>query len=354
MREPIRMGSQRSADVAAPAGNALLGVTSGEYAIGASDLALEPGTELGSGERGSEFRAVEPYEVDAVLHPRLRESRPAEDSLPEHQVGAWTDCSDAYESFAAGITRSFARDAARLVRISAGCMVLDVAAGTGEFAFAAAERGARVLATDFSPSMLALLEKCRHRLGIEGVDTALMDGQALALDDGTYDVAGSLFGLVFFPDQMRGLRELYRVLKPGGQVVVANWAPPARVELMRLVGEAMMVSCPDLPELEVPSARHWTRLSDHRVLRQLLLDAGFGAVHVVELTHVWTFDEVADFAGALPRMTPGWRELEARMTGQQKQRFRKTLVESFRQRQGEGPFAVTAQGMIAVGSKPPS
>lgn len=331
MRERVHSSRQASEPATGQARIDRFEVTSGEYSIDSSPA------------RSRQLRgAAREADADDALP----------DSLPEHEAEAWTHCSGAYESFAAGITRSFARDAARLVRIKQGCRVLDVAAGTGEFAFAAAERGAKVLATDFSPSMLALLEKNRERHGLDNIDTAVMDGQALALPDASFDVAGSLFGLVFFPDQMRGLRELHRVLEPGGQTVVANWAPPARVELMRLVGEAMMACCPELPELEVPSARHWTRLSDCRVLRQLLLDAGFVAVHVVELTHVWTFDEVADFAHALPRMTPGWMELEARMTVQQKQTFRATLVESFRQRQGEGPFAVTAQGLIAVGSRP--
>src|SRR5688572_28938382 len=73
---------------------------------------------------------------------------------PESRADAWTTCSSAYQAFAAGLTRPFAWDAVRLVRIETGSRVLDVATGTGEFAIAAAERGANVLATAFSPSML--------------------------------------------------------------------------------------------------------------------------------------------------------------------------------------------------------
>jgi len=67
---------------------------------------------------------------------------------PESSASAWTTCSSDYQLFAAGATRPFAWDAVRLVRIEAGSRVIDIATGTGEFAMAAAERGADVLATD--------------------------------------------------------------------------------------------------------------------------------------------------------------------------------------------------------------
>ncbi len=271
------------------------------------------------------------------------------DADPEHCVHSWDSCSSDYEQFAVGITRLFAQDAARLVRIEPDSTVLDVAAGTGEFAFAAAQRGARVLATDFSMSMLSLLEKRRSFHSLHNVTTELMDGQALSLEDETFDVAGSLFGLVFFPDQFKGLSELYRVLKPGGQAIVATWAMPGRVELMRIVGEALMSACPEVCEQRSPA--RWTALSDRRRLHGALREVGFRCVHVLELSHVWTFDAVEDFARALPRMTPGWQALEAVMNAEQRARFHTTLVEDFKRRQGLGPFAVTAQGLMGVGSK---
>lgn len=251
-----------------------------------------------------------------------------------------------------GLTRLFAQDAARLVRMGEGSEVLDVAAGTGEFAFAAAGRGARVLATDFSLPMLRLVERrCRQR-HLQQVRTALMDGQSLTLADESFDVAGSLFGLAFFPDQQRGLEELFRVLKPGGQAVIATWAMPGRVELMRLVGEAVMASCPELADTDEIAPNHWTSLSSQQSLCTSVERAGFHYVYAMELTHVWTVETIEDFARALPRTTPAWVRLESAMNTEQKDHFHHTLVEGFRQRQGRGPFAATAQGLIAVGSKP--
>lgn len=271
-------------------------------------------------------------------------------AAPEARADAWTTCSSAYQAFAAGLTRPFAWDAVRLVRIETGSRVLDVATGTGEFAIAAAERGADVLATDFSASMLELVEQSPRRPPIGTIRTALMDGQALALDSHSFDAAGSLFGLVFFPSPARGLAEMYRVLKPGGQAVIATWAIPAHVELMRIVGDALMQLDSELPERESPQSM-WTSLSSPRRLTQLMCDAGFRSVHVVALAHVWTFEHVDLFARSVLQMTPSWMDLYRSMTAGQKAGFTQALVRGFRDRQGNGPYAVTAQGLVAVGTK---
>jgi len=103
-----------------------------------------------------------------------RGSRP-----PEQYSSAWCECSDAYSVFAESVTGPFARDAARLVHLRPGAEVLDVAAGTGAFTFAAAERGAKVLATDFSPKMIdSLRQHCIGR-GLSQVETAVMEDLAV-------------------------------------------------------------------------------------------------------------------------------------------------------------------------------
>ena len=59
-----------------------------------------------------------------------------------------------------------------------------------------------------------------------------MDGQALELEDDTFDLAGSQFGVMLFPDLETGLSELVRVTKPGGQVVLITMGPPAKIEVL--------------------------------------------------------------------------------------------------------------------------
>src|SRR6186713_1893315 len=238
-----------------------------------------PRTTTGDpGESGQFIVGEHDHTVETGEEQTLGGAEHADTVAPESRADAWTTCSSAYQAFAAGLTRPFAWDAVRLVRIEAGSRVLDVATGTGEFAIAAAERGANVLATDFSASMLELVETSRRRPPVGTIQTALMDGQALALESHAFDAAGSLFGLVFFPNPAQGLSEMYRVLKPGGQAVIATWAIPAHVELMRIVGDALMQLDSDLPERASPESC-WTSLSSPRRLTQLMADAGFSCVH---------------------------------------------------------------------------
>ena len=95
--------------------------------------------------------------------------------------------------------------------VGPGTRVLDVAAGTGNVALAAAGRGARVTATDLSPRMVEL-----GRVRTSGVEWSVADAQDLPFDDGTFDVVLSCFGSMFAPDRQRTADELLRVTRPGG------------------------------------------------------------------------------------------------------------------------------------------
>jgi ubiquinone/menaquinone biosynthesis C-methylase UbiE len=274
---------------------------------------------------------------------------PAANDPPEQSPEAWSRCSHRYESFAEAVTSRFAQDAVRLVKIGAGTSVLDVATGTGAFALAAARLGADVIATDFSPKMVrALSAKCR-KLGESRVRTSVMDGQNLEFEDGSFDVAASLFGLMFFPDYTRGLRELLRVLRPGGQAVIATWAPPGRVEMMRLLGEAAMSAMIDLPC--APESDCWRVLSQPEMLRKHMGSIGFSHTHVMAVTHVCTYESAEAFAKLLPSATPSASAVFEKMSADDRRRFDAALIEGFRERQGDGPYGMTCEGLITVATK---
>ena len=112
----------------------------------------------------------------------------------------------------------------RAIDIHPGERVLDVAAGSGNAALAAARRGAKVTATDFVPH---LLETAARRAGAEGLEleTQEADAQALPFPDGTFDVVLSTFGVMFAPDQAGAAAELLRVCRPGGRIGLTAWTP---------------------------------------------------------------------------------------------------------------------------------
>src|SRR5262245_60234703 len=117
--------------------------------------------------------------------------------------------------------------AARLVKhagIRAGQEVLDVGCGTGVVAITAARIGARGRGLDLTPE---LLERARENARIAGVEIDFLEGdvEALPFADATFDVVLSQFGHMFAPRPEIAVREMLRVLKPGGTIAFATWPP---------------------------------------------------------------------------------------------------------------------------------
>ena len=106
--------------------------------------------------------------------------------------------------------------------VSAGQEVLDVAAGTGNFALLAAAEGASVVASDLTPH---LIERGKQRTAEEGCEIEWLEADAedLPFDDERFDCTASVFGAMFAPRPRRCAEELFRVTRPGNTVGMANW-----------------------------------------------------------------------------------------------------------------------------------
>ena len=123
------------------------------------------------------------------------------------------------------------------VNLRPGARVLDVAAGNGNATLAAARRWAEVTSTDYVP---ALLERGRIRAAAEGrpVTFREADAEQLPFPDAAFDVALSVFGVMFTPNQEQAARELLRVTRPGGTIGLANWTPEGFIgQVFRTIGK---------------------------------------------------------------------------------------------------------------------
>jgi ubiquinone/menaquinone biosynthesis C-methylase UbiE len=112
-----------------------------------------------------------------------------------------------------------------------GQRVLDVACGTGLVALDAARAVGHdgcVLGIDLSGQMAAAASRRAQERQLSNVSFARMDGETLELPDASFDVALCALGLMYMPDPERALREMRRVLRPGGRLVVAVWGEPSR------------------------------------------------------------------------------------------------------------------------------
>ncbi len=107
--------------------------------------------------------------------------------------------------------------------IRPGTTVLDVAAGNGNFALAAAAAGARVTACDLTPRMLEM-GRARSEAAGRGIEWIEGDAEELPFPDGRFELVASVFGAMFAPRPDLVARELFRVCSDGGTVAMANYS----------------------------------------------------------------------------------------------------------------------------------
>ena len=135
------------------------------------------------------------------------------------------------------IDKRWRRKTVQWLQIDGTTPILDTCTGTGDLAIAISQRAGRdtpVVASDFCHDMLAIGEQKRERLGLPNVMFAEADSQVLPFPDNHFQVVTVAFGLRNVADTDQGLREMVRVCKPGGQVVVLEFSQPTAPGLRQL------------------------------------------------------------------------------------------------------------------------
>jgi len=142
-----------------------------------------------------------------------------------------------------------ARAVVEQAALIAGEDVLDLACGTGNAALLAGALGAGVIGVDAAPR---LLEVARTRAQTFGVDLEVREGDLLALpvNDASVDVVLSVFGVIFAADPAQALREIARVLRPGGRVLVSAWVAAGPIDAMLGAMGRIMSRVTNAPPME--------------------------------------------------------------------------------------------------------
>jgi demethylmenaquinone methyltransferase/2-methoxy-6-polyprenyl-1,4-benzoquinol methylase len=131
----------------------------------------------------------------------------------------------------AGLHHRWRERAADVAALAPGDSALDVCCGTGDLSLELARRvspGGHVVGCDFSEPMLDLAREKTSARGAAGVRFEWADALALPYDAGRFDAVTVGFGVRNFADRERGLREMARVLRPGGRLVVLEFTRPLR------------------------------------------------------------------------------------------------------------------------------
>jgi SAM-dependent methyltransferase len=241
----------------------------------------------------------------------------------------------------------FGRWAPRVVdaaRVSSEDRVLDVGCGTGVLARAAADRVAdesQVTGLDLNEGMLAVARRLRPR-----IDWRQGDASKLPLPVESYDVVMSQFSLMYFPDRSAAIREMVRVLKPGGRLAAAVWGPYERATGYVIVTEIAKRRCGQAAAdvLTAPFV-----LGEEDALRVLFGEAGVHEPSIELRDGIITFPSIETFVETEVKGSP----LEALLNEESYRGLMQEAREELRQFCIEGGEVVMPMDAFVVTARKP-
>jgi SAM-dependent methyltransferase len=168
------------------------------------------------------------------------------------------------------------------------------------------------------------------------------------LPDASFDAAISVFGVILFPDVDLGMREIARVLKPGGRAAIVAWTETERYELAaRLMGAITTVRGPQPLPASLPAQ---LRFRDEAVLRRLLADAGLMVGAIVHVEQRWRVPSARWIADRIA-FAPGVAAMVGAL-GSDRRRVLDAFVAALERDQGSGEVELSAVAHIGIAQKP--
>ncbi|HET9736786.1 MAG TPA: class I SAM-dependent methyltransferase [Solirubrobacteraceae bacterium] len=265
---------------------------------------------------------------------------------------AWGAIAEGYDRYVAPQEVDLANEGLRLAGLRPGDRFLDVAAGTGGLSVPAARLGAQVLATDWSPAMIERFQARVREEGLLDAEGRVMDCHALDLPDDSFDVTGSQFGVMLVPDQLLALREMVRVTKPSGRVLLIAYSHPTELEFLQWFVAAMKAVAPEFSGIPDDPPPLEFQVADPDVLRQRLTDAGLRDVRVERTAERPAFTSGQEMWDWLYYGNPIAEMLVGDLTDQQRDTMRQVLGGMLRERAGSDGNAVLENAVhIGIGTK---
>jgi len=232
-----------------------------------------------------------------------------------------------------------------------GHTVLDIAAGPGDLGFQAAARvgpDGRALSTDFSPEMVEVARRLSAAQGLENVEHRVLDAERMDLADESVDAVVCRWGYMLMADPAAALAETRRVLRGGGALSFAVWAPPERNPWAALPAMTL-VQRGHVPPPE-PGAPGIFAMADPDRIRSLVTEAGFDELELEEVRFDFRYADFDDFWDVLVSLAgPLARAIKA-LPEDERQATREAIeesVSSFRREDGSYEMTAVCWGAVA-------
>jgi len=266
---------------------------------------------------------------------------------------AWDNIAPGYDEYVTPTGNwELPEQALRLADLQKGMNFLDVASGSGALSIPAARMGAQVLAADLSPKMIDLLHRGARNEGLSNLEGRVMDGHNLELEDDTFDITGSQFGVMLFPDLPRGLAEMVRVTEPGGKVLLVSYGPPMNVEFLGFFISAMQIVVPTFsgPPMDPPPLPF--QAADPHMLRRRMNEAELKDIAIEPGVERLTFRTGKEMWDWVTNSNPIPVQMISNLTEEQKVDVQLALDDMLRERaSGKAVAVLEAEVNIGIGTK---
>jgi ubiquinone/menaquinone biosynthesis C-methylase UbiE len=272
-------------------------------------------------------------------------------------LAAWEESSQYWNKHQALIEKMFAPLTRALIdaaQIHSGQAVLDVGGGSGEPSLTIAPlvgASGSVTYTDPSMGMVNTARDEAERRGLTNIHFHQCPAENLLFSDNSFDAALSRLAVMFFPDVLGGLREILRVVKPGGYVSILVWGPREVNPFFNIVTETLDRFVP--AEAEDEDAPAAFRFSSPRKLATLLHEAG--ATSVTEVILPFTIEApitVERFWMLRTEMSETLRAKLAKLVPDQVAAIRYTVQKALASYFKAGRMRFPAEALIVTGRKP--
>ena len=264
----------------------------------------------------------------------------------KHKAAAtYNAASDNFDDRALAFWDRYGRRTIERLVLPPGSSLLDVGCGSGASALPAARRvgpTGRVIGVDLAEQ---LLERARLKAAAEGlaqVEFSAADMESLGFGDGSFDAVVSVFSIFFVPDMVNQVRELWRMVRPGGQLAITTWGPrmfePGSAAWWKAVGTVR----PDL----VSAFKPWERIIAPEAVEALLSDSGITDAVVVAEDGRQALANADDWWTIV--LGSGYRWTIDQMSATEANRVRVSCVESLR---AQGTNEIETNVIYAVANK---
>ena len=271
----------------------------------------------------------------------------------ESQRQDWNRVASGWDKWDDYFSRSMTFINHRLVadaRLRPGMRVLDIGSGTGYPALLAGEvvgATGQVAGIDLAESMLAVASRKAKAREMSHVTFRTGDATALPFDASSFDAVISRFCLMFLPEITKALKDMVRVLKPGGYVAAAVWSAPEKNPFIRIPMDVIK-SIVTLPPPD-PDAPGVFRLAKPGELKGLMEGAGLTPLSEEEFLANVTYATAEEFFNSVLDLAGPLQNIFAKLTAEQKAQAQRDIINVVNtyQRQGQIVFPIAVRFVAA-------